>query len=561
MKMHKISKGLQYSDPMGEIKNQKLQEEKAEQGYESEKVQVDVAKKSIEDMATVATNPATLYDLVAGILTTPASIKEYPQVKNQPQGWKDLVIRKIIENQHATAETLYMCWKLRIKPQIHANFGKEIEMVDKISAHTNLPPTIIEELSEFLLQNKDMAQDYRLIIGSVSSYKDNVTPKTLENLYKIYTKTPSLQKQIATHPNAPMDIAINYVLESNNVEKVNEIKNIKAIDYIAKFNKSVNGFNKETIEKLIANKSTSTEVLSIINDIKLHPFDNNLVFSNDQEEKEFFKKLEDEIKTHPNTPFDNNGNLQILNQGYNNEEFRKQSIIDYYSKYINKSPETNKKILDMMEEFKDSDWEISILYDDLKEKISLEQKDVKDAPISALTQVYLPTPDDLKAFWADANFQNKKLYFAVIDENNEENFIVGSQTHKEYLDSHFWNIEENTNSIEEASKKAVEMAQNDPNGIYMSSTEVAHSAPIIHLPTDAHLKAFWEDPKNKTKKIFFVRKDDNDDKFFNIYSQTSWGYNKGNVWHVEGKNFISAEEAKELGQKMASESPDGIYGY
>jgi len=38
-------------------------------------------------------------------------------------------------------------------------------------------------------------------------------------------------------------------------------------------------------------------------------------------------------------------------------------------------------------------------------------------------------------------------------------------------------------------------------------------------------------------------------------------FNKGNVWHVEGKNFISAEEAKELGQKMASESPDGIYGY
>jgi len=469
--MHKISKDLQYNDPMQEVKNQKLQEEKAKQGYESEKVQVDVAKKSVEDIATVATNPTTLHDLMTGMLTTPASIKEYPQVKNQPQGWKDLVIRNIIENQYTTAETLYMCWKLRIKPQLNANSVKELEMVDKIFSHANFPPTIIEELSEFLLQNKHISQYYRLIIGNILSYRDNVTPKMLENLYKIYTKTPSLQKQIATHPNAPMDIAINYVLESKNVGKVNDIKNIKAVEFIANLNKSIEGFNKEKVEELVASKETSTEILNIIHNSVLHPFDHNMDFKGEGEEKNFFAKLEDEIKTHPNTPFDNNGNLQILNQGYDNEEFRKQAIIDYYSKYINKSPEINRKILDMLEEFKDSDWEISILYEDLEEKISLESL-------------------------------SKEI---------------------------------------------------NPN----KTVPVQH----VHIPTDAHLKAFWEDPKNKTKKIFFVRKDDNDDKFFNIYSQTSWGYNKGNVWHVEGKNFISAEEAKELGQKMASESPDGIYGY
>jgi hypothetical protein len=50
------------------------------------------------------------------------------------------------------------------------------------------------------------------------------------------------------------------------------------------------------------------------------------------------------------------------------EQRAKNFILNYYSAYGNASKELNKRILGIMEELKDSDWEISILYENLKEK-------------------------------------------------------------------------------------------------------------------------------------------------------------------------------------------------
>jgi hypothetical protein len=47
----------------------------------------------------------------------------------------------------------------------------------------------------------------------------------------------------------------------------------------------------------------------------------------------------------------------------------KKSIVDYYKRFVNQSPELNNKILKMFEEFKDEDFIISILYKELYNKI------------------------------------------------------------------------------------------------------------------------------------------------------------------------------------------------
>jgi len=56
-------------------------------------------------------------------------------------------------------------------------------------------------------------------------------------------------------------------------------------------------------------------------------------------------------------------------------EVTKQAIIDFYATYANKggngSGGLDQKALNMMEDFKDSDWEISVLYDSLKDKLDL----------------------------------------------------------------------------------------------------------------------------------------------------------------------------------------------
>jgi len=56
-------------------------------------------------------------------------------------------------------------------------------------------------------------------------------------------------------------------------------------------------------------------------------------------------------------------------------EVTKQAIIDFYTTYANKGGDgsggLDQKALNMMEDFKDSDWEISVLYDSLKDKLDL----------------------------------------------------------------------------------------------------------------------------------------------------------------------------------------------
>jgi len=53
-------------------------------------------------------------------------------------------------------------------------------------------------------------------------------------------------------------------------------------------------------------------------------------------------------------------------------EVTKQAIIDYYATYANNGAnDCDQKALNMMEDFKDSDWEISVLYDSLKDKLDL----------------------------------------------------------------------------------------------------------------------------------------------------------------------------------------------
>jgi len=51
-------------------------------------------------------------------------------------------------------------------------------------------------------------------------------------------------------------------------------------------------------------------------------------------------------------------------------ETTKKSIVDYYAEYVNKgAKDVDKKALEMMAEFKDDDWEISILYENLYNKL------------------------------------------------------------------------------------------------------------------------------------------------------------------------------------------------
>jgi hypothetical protein len=103
---------------------------------------------------------------------------------------------------------------------------------------------------------------------------------------------------------------------------------------------------------------------------------------------------------------------------------------------------------------------------------------------------------------------------------------------------------------------AKQIAEKDPNGIYMD-TEVVHQASAIHIPTDAHLKAFWDNLENKTKKIFFVR--NYDGKNYVVGSQTYWGYKKYELnWQKESYK-LSLEEANKLAKTLAFEAPNGIY--
>ena len=65
--------------------------------------------------------------------------------------------------------------------------------------------------------------------------------------------------------------------------------------------------------------------------------------------------------------------MKIIKIAQEDREEKKKAVIDYYVDYEkhceNLSPLAKYDLLKKLEEFKDDDWEISILYDDLKERI------------------------------------------------------------------------------------------------------------------------------------------------------------------------------------------------
>jgi len=93
--------------------------------------------------------------------------------------------------------------------------------------------------------------------------------------------------------------------------------------------------------------------------------------------KEPAKKILIEKLTHPIKETDSSVSIYVnelikeFKYDEEVEQIAKNFILNYYSEYANQSVKQNKLILDMMEEFKDSDWEISVLYDNLKEKDDL----------------------------------------------------------------------------------------------------------------------------------------------------------------------------------------------
>lgn len=377
MQINKISKDLVPDNTLQDIKREKAQKEQYQYNYESEKSDIERAKEDVVDIADLSNNPAELEELLIGLSTNPSLLNKYRGIKNQPDGWKNFVILKILNNNHTPSSALNECWNKKIKPMIIMGEAKLEGITTSgqqlfeytLLKHQNCPPSVIEEFSEILLQKQWKAPVYKCVIGDLLSNKDDLTPKTLDNLYKIdlFNKSPSFQQQIATHPNAPINAAVNYVLSSQNAQKVNHINNTNAIEFIAKINKSVIDFSPATIEKIIKNRYASTEVLEYISNLRKDiekSFNNNqeqinanmnaLAATGNETVDDFLTRIEDEIRTMPNAPV-------------NDEQSRKNAMLIYYTKYRHRD-ELQNKIKTMLDEFKDKDFVISVLYEKIADK-------------------------------------------------------------------------------------------------------------------------------------------------------------------------------------------------
>jgi len=411
MKIYKISTDLAHGGSenlLHNIKKEKLQEENAKISYESEKEETERSKQSIEDVATLSVVSGHLSNLLEGLSANPSLLKDYPGIKNQSEGWKQFMIQKILENSNTPTEALLKYWNQKLKreleEQISGYFSSEgistskpsVKLTNALLQHNNCPSAVYEDFTEVLAKHPQQAKSLKDLVVIID--RPNFSAKALENLYKIefFHQIPSIMKSIATHTNAPFNVAVNYVLQSNDVSKVNEISNIKAIEQVAKIAQNVVDFQRFQIEKLINTPNTSTEVLSIVNNLRkdienkireaLTKTDlsnedaaqalnsqfnvsmNNV--SDDESLRDFIARTTEEIKTHPNAPFNNNGEPVWEYQGNRNEDFRKQSILEYYGKYHDQNIEMDKKILNMMEEFKMEDLLISYIYRSLKKKLS-----------------------------------------------------------------------------------------------------------------------------------------------------------------------------------------------
>jgi hypothetical protein len=377
-----INAQSKYNDPLQDVKQQKLQEEKANRNYEYEKEIIESSKKDIEDVATHFTNPTELHNILKALSTNPSLFDtmkylgavKYPGIKNQPEGWKSLVIKKILENPNTPSEALSEYWDNIIKRLAGESSyidgivrdQSKTEFVKKILKHKNCPPNVFEDFSEFLFHNQKIAPYFKdIVFDIVSEIEDllpNLTEKTLENLYKIkfFHKIPSIMKSIATNKNAPLNTAVNYVLQSQDVKKVNEINNIKAIEQIAKINQSVSNFRPEKIAALVNDQSTSTEVLSIITNVRKdlekvynEPEALNLALNSpsgiliqdENTEKElnlndFFKKMDEAVACHQNAPVDWAVDYCVRNDVYiekiKNKEVYKKAKDAIFKKYKEK---------------------------------------------------------------------------------------------------------------------------------------------------------------------------------------------------------------------------------
>jgi len=389
MKINKISKDLIPDNTLQDIKKQKVQEEKYEQNYESEKAQAESSKKDVEEVATLSTNPEELQELLIGLSLTPSLLEKYPGSKNQPEGWKNFIIKTILSNQNTPSEALSDYWRRKLKYEFNernrSSFYTEgiigsrptIELIHNLLSHLKCPSIVIDEFTDIVSENQSLAPMFKELILQITNHP-NVTEKALNNLYKISlcSKIPSIVKQIATNPNAPLNAAVNYVIsnQDQDVSRVNEIKNAKAIEQVAKINQSVVGFYPVTIEKLLESKSTSTEVLNIISNLR-NDIEKNL--HNDQTQidihmalradhshidddfsetaGEFLTRIQDEVKTHPNA-------------SVNDVISRQKAAIDYYKKYGNRSKYLDKKIKKMLEEFQYDNLTIGFLYENIVNK-------------------------------------------------------------------------------------------------------------------------------------------------------------------------------------------------
>ena len=369
-----INSQSNYNDPLKDVKKQKLQEEKAKQSYESEKSEVESSKSAIEDGATISTNPEELKDLLEGLSTNPTLLKDFKGIKNLPEGWKTFIIQKILLNSNTSSEALSNYWNKKLKheleQQISGYFTSEgittskvtVQLVNSLLQHKNCPSVVYEDFTEVLVRHPNQAKALKDLVVIIDD-RPNFSEKALENLYKInfFHQVPSIIKSIATHPNAPLNVAVNYVLKSNDVSKVNEINNIKAVEQVAKITQSVVNFKPEKIAALVNNPSTSTEVLSIITnlrkdiekayegkmeaiDIGMNSLTGIVIQEKDTEIEltlnQFIAKMDTKIATHQNAPVDWAVDYCVKNDVYveeiKNPEVSKKAKEAIFQKYKEK---------------------------------------------------------------------------------------------------------------------------------------------------------------------------------------------------------------------------------
>jgi hypothetical protein len=376
-----INAQAQYNDPLKDLKQQKLQEEKENKSYEYERGKIEILKKEIEDIVTHSTDPNELHNMLKALSTNPSLFDDmkflafyFSGIKKQPEGWKLLIIKKIIENQNTPPIALSEYWDY-INKKLLGNFlsveglvrNQSItDIIKEILENKNCPLNVFEDFSELLFNNQKIAPYFKDTVLKIIGEKNlipNLTPKILENFYKIgfFHKIPSIISSIATNKNAPLNIALNYVLQSQDVSKVNEINNIKAIEQIAKINQSVVNFRPEKIAALVNNQSTSTEVLFIITNIRKelenvyaeHEALNlalnspsGILMQEGNTEKElnlddFLKKMDEAIACHQNAPVDWAVDYCVKNDVYiekiKNKEVYKKAKDAIFKKY-NKKP-------------------------------------------------------------------------------------------------------------------------------------------------------------------------------------------------------------------------------